>query len=91
MLEEILNLLRDIQNSQTGSIGSIRSHYIPQLSVGRVDKLAAQLAAYLTPGKYRMLEDEVLFELGVYICDNCGNVQESDGECLLCGKVTSRR
>lgn len=72
MLNEILDLLRDIQISPTGSIGSIQSHYLSQLRVERVDKLAAQLAAYLT-------------------CAICGNIQESDGECLLCGKVTPRR
>ena len=78
MLEEILDLLRDIQNSPTGSIGSIRSHYIPQLRVGRVDELAAQLVEYLLTPAVR-----------ASICAFCGNILESDGQCLLCGKVTT--
>lgn len=45
LLEDVQCLLRQIVRSQKGSIGSLKSHYLPQLSAAQVDELLKRVDA----------------------------------------------
>ena len=47
LLRAILSLLRGIQGSYKGSMGSLKNVYLPRLDVKRIDELAERVSAWL--------------------------------------------
>lgn len=70
LLRDALCILHEIQRSRKAGIGAPHSHYVPQLSVGRVDALAQVIHLYLqgcrSPKQVVEAFDALLVETDAY-------------------------
>lgn len=62
ILKDVLDFLYQIQTSYKGSIGGIKTHYLPQLRVEEVDELADRTSQYINENRPEPITEEDLNE-----------------------------